>query len=79
MTYTTIDVDVAERVGVLTFDRPHVLNAFDSVLVRETQDALAQMVADGELRQSVVRTGTRRSLWITHPVSLRSTLWVVQG
>ena len=59
MTYTTIDVAVAERVAVLTFNRPHVLNAFDGVLVRETQDALAEMIADERVAAIVVRGAGR--------------------
>src|SRR4051812_33683484 len=59
MSYTTIDVDIAERVAVLTLNRPQVLNAFDSVLVRETQDALAELSADEQVAAIVVRGAGR--------------------
>jgi enoyl-CoA hydratase len=59
LTYTTIDVDIAERVAVLTFNRPQVLNAFDTALVGETQDALAELVANGEVSAIVVRGAGR--------------------
>lgn len=61
MTYTTIDVDIdiAERIAVLTFNRPQVLNAFDGVLVGETQDALAGLAADERVAAIVVRGAGR--------------------
>jgi enoyl-CoA hydratase len=59
VTYTTIDVDIAERIAVLTFNRPQVLNAFDGVLVRETQDALAELAAEEQVAAIVVRGAGR--------------------
>jgi len=59
MSYTTIDVDIAERVAVLTFNRPQVLNAFDGELVRETQQALAGLIANEEVAAIVVRGAGR--------------------
>ncbi len=59
MTYTTIDVDIDERIAVLTFNRPQVLNAFDGVLVRETQDALAELAAEEQVAAIVVRGAGR--------------------
>jgi len=41
VSYETLNVDIADRIAVLTFNRPKVLNAFDCVLVREAQAALA--------------------------------------
>jgi enoyl-CoA hydratase len=59
VTYTTIDVDIAERIAVLTFNRPQVLNAFDGVLVRETQDALAELAAEEGVAAIVIRGAGR--------------------
>ena len=59
MSYTTIDVDIAERVAVLTFNRPQVLNAFDGELVRETQQALAGLIANEDVAAIVVRGAGR--------------------
>ena len=46
MTYTTIETATDGRVAVLTFNRPHVLNAFDPVLIDEVNDAMAGFVRD---------------------------------
>ena len=59
MTYTTIEMEVAERVAVLTFNRPQVLNAFDGVLVREAQEALTELTADDSVAVIVVRGAGR--------------------
>ena len=59
MTYTTIDLEIAERIAVLTFNRPKVLNAFDGVLVREAQDALSELAANDEVAAIVVRGAGR--------------------
>ena len=40
MTYETIRIERQERVAILTFDRPKVLNAFDATLVSESRAAL---------------------------------------
>ena len=54
MTYTTLDVEVADRIAVLTFNRPKVLNAFDSVLIGETQAALAALAVDDRVSAIVI-------------------------
>ncbi len=59
MGYSTIEVEVAERIGVLTFNRPKVLNAFDGVLVRETGQALAELSANDAVSAIVVRGAGR--------------------
>lgn len=59
MTYATLTVEIADRIGVLTFNRPKVLNAFDGVLVRETGTALAALAADDRVAAIVVRGAGR--------------------
>lgn len=59
MTYTTLSVEVADRVAVLTFNRPKVLNAFDGVLIGETQAALAALADDDRVSAIVVRGAGR--------------------
>jgi enoyl-CoA hydratase len=59
MTYSTIGVETADRVAVLTFNRPKVLNAFDPTLVAETQAALAVLSADDSVSAIVVRGAGR--------------------
>jgi enoyl-CoA hydratase len=59
MSYSTIEVDIAERVATLTFDRPKVLNAFDPVLVGETRAAIATLGSDDAVSAIVVRGSGR--------------------
>lgn len=59
MSYTTIQSRVEGRVGVLTFDRPRVLNAFDPTLVEETGRALRAFSADPEVMAIVVHGSGR--------------------
>ena len=59
MNYTTLTVEVAERIAVLTFNRPKVLNAFDGELVGETRAALAALAADDGVAAIVVRGAGR--------------------
>jgi enoyl-CoA hydratase len=59
MTYQTIQVEQDDRVAILTFDRPRVLNAFDAVLVRETRAALAALGEDDMVLAIVVRGAGR--------------------
>ena len=41
MTYAAIEVRTDDHIGVIAFNRPRVLNAFDPVLIEETSRALA--------------------------------------
>ena len=59
MSYETLNVDIADRIAVLTFNRPKVLNAFDGLLVREAQAALAELSADDRVCVIVVRGAGR--------------------
>ncbi|MCC6193204.1 MAG: enoyl-CoA hydratase/isomerase family protein [Burkholderiales bacterium] len=59
MTYSTIAVETSDRVAVLTFNRPKVLNAFDGVLVDETRAALAALAGDDAVHAIVVRGAGR--------------------
>jgi enoyl-CoA hydratase len=59
VTYNTLTVDVADRIAVLTFNRPKVLNAFDGELVGETMVALAALAADDRVAAIVVRGAGR--------------------
>ena len=55
MTYASIRVERRDRVAILTFDRPRVLNAFDGGLIEETMAAMAALAADEAVRAIVVR------------------------
>ena len=59
MTYHTLTVEVADRIAVLTFNRPRVLNAFDGELVGETRAVLAALAADDSVSAIVVRGAGR--------------------
>ncbi|MHC4816861.1 MAG: enoyl-CoA hydratase/isomerase family protein, partial [Planctomycetota bacterium] len=45
--YKTILVDVADRLAVVTFNRPEKRNAIDQTMVNELHDVLDGFVADG--------------------------------
>jgi enoyl-CoA hydratase len=55
----TISLAHRERVAILTFERPAVLNAFDSILVEETLAAVRSLGADPGTRAIVVRGAGR--------------------
>ncbi len=56
MSYSTILVDVEDRLAVVTFNRPEERNAIDQTMVHELHDALDGLVADGEV-QACLFTG----------------------
>lgn len=55
MSFQTIAIERRERIAILTFNRPHVLNAFDGVLVSETMRAMSDLAADKAVLAIVVR------------------------
>jgi enoyl-CoA hydratase/carnithine racemase len=54
MSFTTIDLEIADGIGWLTFNRPKALNAFDPVLIEETNRAIADLSADDRVHVIVV-------------------------
>ena len=60
MSYEAVAWEVAEGVGVLTFNRPDALNAINVALTRETQDVLRQVERDRQVRCLVI-TGAGRA------------------
>lgn len=59
MSYTTIETRTDSRIGILTFNRPRVLNAFDPTLVAETTRALAAFAVDPAVLAIVVNGNGR--------------------
>ena len=59
MTYSTIELASEDGVAILTFNRPKVLNAFDTALVREVGDAMNALSADDRTKVIVVRGSGR--------------------
>lgn len=59
MTYETISVEMDNRVAVLTFNRPKVLNAFDPTLVKETIAVLQTLGRDDRVCAIVIRGAGR--------------------
>ena len=57
MAYENIIVDKQEGVGVITLNRPEVLNALSRDLYRELNDAVLDMESDGGIK-AVIFTGT---------------------
>ena len=59
MAYNTLDVEIADRIARLTFNRPKVLNAFDPELINETIAAVTELEADDSVSAIVVRGAGR--------------------
>jgi len=59
MDYTEIAYEVADRVAVITLDRPERLNAFTTTMMHELIDAFDQVDADDDVRVVIV-TGRGR-------------------
>jgi enoyl-CoA hydratase len=59
MDHETITLERDERVAILTFNRPKVLNAFDPALVTQTMQAMAELGADEHVSAIVVRGAGR--------------------
>jgi enoyl-CoA hydratase/carnithine racemase len=54
MTYETILYDVADHVATIVLNRPHRVNAFDSVMLRELEDVWGRVDADPDVRVAIV-------------------------
>ena len=48
--YTTLEVTVRNRVGIVSLNRPDVHNAFDEVLIAELTEVLPALAADDDVR-----------------------------
>lgn len=60
MAYNCIVLDIKERVGVITLNRPKALNALNSELIEELNDALDTLEADDKIGCIVV-TGSEKA------------------
>ena len=54
MSYQTIKTRVEDRIAVLTFNRPDVLNAFNGRMVEEVSTAMAELGAREDVLAIVV-------------------------
>lgn len=54
MTFETIEVSKQDRIGLLVFNRPDSLNAFNSKMKREVSEGLASLMDDPEVLVVVV-------------------------
>jgi enoyl-CoA hydratase len=59
MGFETIEVVKADGIAWLTFSRPQVLNAFDPVLIDETNQAMSELVDDDSVGAIIVRGAGR--------------------
>ena len=59
MSYNTLAVEIDDRIAVLTFSRPKVLNAFDPELIDESMRALAALAIEPNVSAVVVRGAGR--------------------
>jgi enoyl-CoA hydratase/carnithine racemase len=55
MNYETIQVDIAEHIGTITFNRPESLNTFNTALATEFAHALQELEKDDLARVIVVK------------------------
>jgi enoyl-CoA hydratase len=60
MTYETIKSEIRGKVGLITFNRPDVLNAVNSTVIREVNQALDAFEAD-ETIGAIVITGSEKA------------------
>ncbi|MCZ6836525.1 MAG: enoyl-CoA hydratase-related protein [Planctomycetota bacterium] len=58
--YTTIEFEVADRIGTITLNRPDVFNAFDDTLSKELLDALKKAERNREVRV-IILTGAGKA------------------
>ena len=54
MSYKTLTVNSINKVCTMKFNRPDKLNAFDTQMVLETQDALNQIADDSEIKALII-------------------------
>ena len=59
MEYQTLLVDVQQRVGLITLNRPQALNALNSQLIAELNQALDRLEADPEIGCLVITGSTK--------------------
>lgn len=59
-TYATILCDVKDEVGIITLNRPHVLNAISEQLAEDVYDALEMLERDKEVR-AIILTGANNN------------------
>ena len=57
MNYETLSIDQVNSIATLSFNRPDKLNAFDSKMVIETQDAIKAISDDNSIKVVII-TGT---------------------
>lgn len=60
MTYETILLDIRDKVGLITLNRPQALNALNAQIVREINQALDQLERDPNIG-CVVLTGSQKA------------------
>ncbi|HWH89490.1 MAG TPA: enoyl-CoA hydratase [Pseudomonas sp.] len=60
MTYETILLEIRDRVGLITLNRPQALNALNAQLVREVNHALDALEADANIG-CIVLTGSKKA------------------
>ena len=58
--YSTIIYEKKDNIGILTINRPEALNALNSTVVGELEDAIGQVEQDADLRALII-TGSGRS------------------
>jgi len=73
MTYQFLQLEKQNAVGMLRFNRPAQLNAFDTVMIQETPVALRELLADESVRVVII-TGNGKGFCAGADVNLLSEL-----
>lgn len=72
MAYTTIRLDIGDRVATLTLNRPDKLNAFTAEMHAELKDALARVAAPDAGARALLITGAGRGFCAGQDLSQRA-------
>lgn len=72
MAYTTIRLDISDRVATLTLNRPDKLNAFTAEMHAELKDALARVAAPDAGARALLITGAGRGFCAGQDLSQRA-------
>ncbi|MFL2699221.1 MAG: enoyl-CoA hydratase/isomerase family protein [Gammaproteobacteria bacterium] len=74
MSFKTIQYKKQNRIGIITLNRPDVLNAFDEQLVWDLQEATKDLKEDEDIRVGVI-TGAGKGFTAGADLSERESSW----
>ena len=74
MSFKTIQYKKQNRIGIITLNRPDVLNAFDEQLVWDLQEATKDLKEDEDIRVGII-TGAGKGFTAGADLSERESSW----